>query len=838
MQSRQDPAFGDTLRGLRTAAGMSQEALAERAGLSVRGISDLERGARRAPRMHTMAALADALDLAPGQRAALFRAGRPGPGRWHKRDGNESGAVPIAPNPLLGRDGELETLREVLSAPGQRLLTLTGPGGVGKTRLAIALAHEGGYPDGTWFVELAAVAGPEFVLPAIAEALGVRGASDERLPEAVARWMEGRQALLILDNFEHVRAAGTMVSALLARCADLRVVVTSRIPLGLRGEQQWPVAPLAMPEPWLLPTASTVAQVPSVELFVTRASQVRPGFRLDDDNAADIAVLCRMLEGLPLAIELAASRVNVLTPAAMLARFDRRLAMLTQAAWDFPARHQTMRAAIAWSHDLLGEHEAALFRRLAAFHGGWDLDAAQAVSGARDVIDLLGPLSALVDASLVVRAAPVGEEPRYTMLETIREFATEHLDASGEGRETGARHAWYFLRLAEQAAADLADGTASDMLSRLTAEQANVRMALGWFRDHGAPGDGLRLATAMGAFWRLRNTVSEGHAWLETFLARADPDAVPPERWVAALHWAGELAGIKGDFHVSASRLAEGLALARRAADTLGTARILTAMGSIEVQRGDVARAMPLFSEALQHADAGGDRRLSAFVTAYLAFASARLGDFDRAAAMIDASLCHLQALGDLRSFEACFARMVQGFVALGAGRLAEAEARFAAAIDLARAIDAKAIHAATLSGLAEIAAARGEARLAASRLVDGLGLAWEGGYPPGYAFNLQGLIRIAVGSGLLDQAAILLGAIDVLQGCVRAMPAVTASAYDDAITTLRAALAETSLTAAMEAGRAMPMDSVLTLAASIAAAVSGSDTSAEGRLVAFRRSS
>jgi predicted ATPase/DNA-binding SARP family transcriptional activator len=474
---------------------------------------------------------------------------------------------------FVGREAEIERLRHLLEEA--RLVTLTGPPGAGKTRLAsetaIRMLHE--LEDGAWFVGLASLRDPELVLPATAEALGLLSASAGSPLDGLIARLRDRPALVILDNFEHVLDAAMDIAALLAGAPALRILVTSRTLLHLSGEHEYALAPLPLPEPETSPLDLARADV--VELFSRRAAASEPTFQVDETNAADVAELCRRLDGLPLAIELAAARVKVLSLAAILARVDRPLVLLTGGPRDQPVRHQSLRAAVAWSYDLLEPDAQELFRRLSVFRGGWTIEGAAAVfaAGSADPDALLETLASLLDSSLIVRDPSAEADPRFTMLETLREFAADRLDDAGESELAQARHAAYFLELAEREEPRFTGPDPASALNRIAHEHDNVRAALTHLIDH-EPEGALRLGAALWRFWQMRGYLLEGDRWLNAALQAAGEGADDRLR-AEALGAKGSLAYWRGDMTGARKSYEEALEIRRRIGDDLRTAGAL-----------------------------------------------------------------------------------------------------------------------------------------------------------------------------------------------------------------------------------------------------------------------
>ncbi|HEV2124968.1 MAG TPA: helix-turn-helix domain-containing protein [Chloroflexota bacterium] len=508
-------AFGKQLRDFRQGAGLTREALAERAGLSAKAIGALERGERRHPYPHTIRVLADALGLSEDERMTFAVAGTrretPIPSPAQRMS---AGHLPVPPTPLVGRERELAELRAMVQG-GARLVTLTGAGGVGKTRLALEVARElaGHFADSTALVSLAPLSDAAFVLPTVAHALGLSEAASQPAREVLRNQLHDRQLLLVLDNLEHVLEAAPEIAALIEMCPRLAMLATSRAPLRLRGEREYPLGPLPVPSLSHVPEVDDLADNPAVALFVERARHVYPDFELTRSNAAAVAAVCRRLDGLPLALELAAARTRVLDPTTMLARLDRVLPVLTGGPRDLPERQRTMEAAIRWSHGLLEPAEQALFRRLSVFAGGWDLQAAAAVGVGEHISDeVLDLLASLVERSLVM--VDRGERVRYRMLEPVRQYAMERLGEAGAVEETRRRHAEYYLEFAEQVEPELrlrARGTES----LLEAERDNLQEAVTWALSRGQPELTVRLAYALWAFYWERGQYTEVLRWME-----------------------------------------------------------------------------------------------------------------------------------------------------------------------------------------------------------------------------------------------------------------------------------------------------------------------------------
>ncbi|HEV2072577.1 MAG TPA: LuxR C-terminal-related transcriptional regulator [Thermomicrobiales bacterium] len=507
--------------------------------------------------------------------------------------------LPRAITPLIGRERELQVVKEFLQRDDVALVTLAGTGGVGKTSLALSVAADlvDDFDDGVTFVSLAPLNDPALVASTLARALGVREAGGRSVVEALRSFLALRRQLLILDNFEHVLAAAPLVTDLLQFCLGIKVLATSRERLHLRGEQVFEVLPLGLPDQQHLPSLEVLSHVPSVQLFVERGREVQPQFTLAENNTAEVSEICRRLDGLPLALELAAAWIHVLPPASLLTRLERRLPLLTQGPRDVPLRQQTLRDAIGWSYHLLSGAEQRMFRRLAVFVGGFDLPAAEAIAQRVDGMESVSIVTSLVDKSLLRQVEGLVGEPRFGMLEMVREFGLERLVASGEESAIRQTHASYFLAFAENLRPKIEGPEGPVVLTSLENEHANLRAALEW-EIEGADADGaLRFVAAMWKFWWVRRHLSNGRALAERALAL--PGSGPSALRAEASYGAGSLAMGQADYAAAQLHGEAGLALASEIDDPFWTGMPLNLLGNAARLQGDYGKARARYEPAL-----------------------------------------------------------------------------------------------------------------------------------------------------------------------------------------------------------------------------------------------
>jgi predicted ATPase/DNA-binding SARP family transcriptional activator len=778
--------------------------------------------------------------------------------------------LPAQLTPLLGREREVAGVRELLQGSSRagadetppreragalvRLVTLTGPGGVGKTRLALQVAAEllEAFADGVFFVSLAPIRDPNLVISSVAQTLAVKETGGRPLLESLKESLREKELLLLLDNFEQILDAAPLVAELLAASPRLKVLVTSRAALRLRGEHEFPVPPLAVPDPRHLPPLEGLSQYAAVELFIQRAANVKPDFAVTDETAPAMAEICYRLDGLPLALELAAARVRLFSPRALLSRLESRLKLLVGGARDLPTRQQTLRNTIGWSFDLLDETEKTLFRRLSVFVGGFTLEAVEAVCNAEGDwdVDVVDGVASLVDKNLLRQGEGTDGEPRFTMLETIREYARDCLAQSGEAEAIWQHHARFFLSLAEQAEPQLHGRDQVAWVERLETEHDNLRTAVEWALAREEASVGLRLAASLGFFWAMRGYITEGRARLVGLLALAGEGGTAAR--ARALIGAGRLATIQSDLGAARSLLAESLALGQVLGDKWIIAVSLLDLGNVDSQQGDYTAARSRWEGGLALGRELDDRWLIAVSLYGLGRVLSNQGDYGTTRSLCEESLTLGRELGD---------RMIIGWSLFSlaaiaiqqndpdAGRSLAAEglalarelgdkhtiahfllhleqvalyqndhgavcAHGAESLALGRELGDQEVIAASFLHLGQVAHRQGNDEAAHSQYEQALLLYREVKSQPGIAKSLLRLASLATMRGRARRAAGLFGAAEALREALGApLPPAEQGDYERDLAAVHAALGVEAFTSAWAEGRALTLEQAVRVA-------------------------
>jgi predicted ATPase/class 3 adenylate cyclase/DNA-binding CsgD family transcriptional regulator len=662
--------------------------------------------------------------------------------------------LPVQLTALIGREREVAAVGQLLQREEVRLLTLTGPGGTGKTRLGLQVAAElsDGFSDGVFFVNLAPLSDPELVVPTIAQTLGLKEAAGQPLLDSVSAWLREKELLLLLDNFEQVAEAAVEVSALLARCPQLNVLVTSRAVLHLSGEHEFPVPPLSLPDPKHLPDLVTLSQYEAVALFIARAQAIKPDFQVTNANAPAVAEICVRLDGLPLAIELAAARIKVLPPLALLARLGQRFTLLTSGAQDAPARQQTLRNTIAWSYNLLDAGEQRLFRRLSVIVGGATQEAIEVLYttlGDEPGLVLDG-ISSLIDKSLLRQTEQEAKESRFVMLETMREYGRDALVAHGEMEATRQAHAAYYLALVEAAEQEWEAPREAVWHVRLEQEHDNLRAAMGWLLERREAEMALRLGAALWWFWRECSTYHEGWSFLERALEGSEEVAVPLR--AKALLAAGNLAGSLGHVERGEALCQESLALFRAFGDTKGIGTALFHLAEIVYSRGDLAAARLRFEESLVLARAVGDKSLVAWALDGMAMVAILQGEYARARQLVEECLALFRTLGSKKGIAESLFWLAE-MMFFSQGDLVRAHAVAEESLALNREIGNRSGEAYVLPTLAEITFYQGDTTTARLLLEKSCALWREVGNEAQIVWTLSMLAKVIAAQGDLAAA-------------------------------------------------------------------------------------
>jgi predicted ATPase/DNA-binding XRE family transcriptional regulator len=784
-------SLAELLHRFRSAAALSQEALAERAGLSTRTVSDVETGFAKSPRLVTIMLLAEGLGLDDGDRARLQEAARKAPSRAARGTGPPP--LPLA-QPLVGRSGDVAAASELLNRKGVRLVTLCGPAGVGKTSLAIRIATDcrDAFAAGAVLVELGSIADPALVPATIARIMNVRESPGTAAAEALANWLREREMLLVLDNLEHLTPVAKWLTEILAASPGVKILATSREALHVTPEHVFVVKPLE--------SAS------AVELFVSRAQAVSPNFVLSAANKPAIEAIVQRLDGLPLAIELAAPRLRVLPPKALAARLDRRLPMLDEGSIDLPGRQQTMRNAIAWSYDLLTADEQSLFRQLGVLSGGGSLAAARATTQEHetDPQAFLLRIAALVEKNLVALEEDADAEPRLTMLEMLREFAGDQLDEV-ERTTVRARHAAFFLDFAECARAQLVRSEHPVLLARLERERLNLDAALTWYAERGDAERGLRLAWALARFWWLRGHLTEGVAWLDRFMRPDLLATVTPALRARGLRSLAVLHSALGNFDLALAPCEEAVRVQREIGDDAGLCDSLTSLGILMQFRGDLSAATAAHEESLALRRRSGDDLGVARSLSNLASVAFSREALDDAAKFGEESMTIYRRLGNVSGMSHALAKL--GLVATRRENYESAERLFEESLALQRSVGNDGSIFYSLGNLGEIAYRRGDVQLAMRRYREALDLLEAVPNKAAIASVLESLAAALTASGDPRQAARIFGATEALRQTIGSpiFPAERA-AYDAAVVATRTALGDALFDTEWQMGTVMSL--------------------------------
>ncbi|TMD69535.1 MAG: tetratricopeptide repeat protein [Chloroflexi bacterium] len=759
--------------------------------------------------------------------------------------------LPAQLTPLIGREQEVAAVGHLLHREDVRLVTMTGAGGLGKTRLGLQVAAELSdlFPDGVYFVNLAPISDPELVVPTIAQALGIREVAGQSLLERLQEELQQKQVLLVLDNFEQVVNAASQLVDLLAACPKLKLLVTSREVLHVRAEREFAVPPLALPDPTHLPELAELSHYAAVALFTQRAQAVKSDFQVTAANAQAIAEICVRLDGLPLAIELAAARVKLFPPQTLLARLDQRLHILTSGARDAPVRQQSLRNTLAWSYKLLHAEEQRLFRRLSAFVGGCTLQSIEALCAALDksngVGQVLGGVASLIDKSLLQQTEQEAEEPRLVLLETIRQYGLEVLTVSGEMEITRQVHALYYLRLAEEAEPELGGPQQAVWLERLEREYDNLRAALRWCLERGEVRQNiemaLRLAGALQWFWEVRGHWSEGQNFLERALAGSKGVAAPVQ--VKALKAAAHLAYVQRDTDRAEALSEESLARYRELGDTAGIALSLRLLGVIAWSKFNFVEAISLTEESLTLFRELGHKEGIAWSLNNLVGMVSEQGDYTRAISLDEKCLTLFRELGHKEGIAFSLFNLADalffsqgdpakvhtlleeglalcremghkeglawglgllGLVFLQQGNAVKARSLLEEGVLISREIGDRNI-AWLLIGLGSVAESLGDDSAARALYEESMAIGREVGFDPNDVRHLEGLADVVVMQGNPAWAARIWGLTEALREARGApIPPIYHRAYERSVAAVRAQIGEKAFAAAWDEGRMM----------------------------------
>lgn len=810
-------SFGDCLKAYRKARDMTQAELAELVGYSLVSIRKIESDQQR-PSKYLAERLADKLALSPDEAAAFIRLARalpagPAPAVLVPASDNMPTRLP----PLVGRTPEIVAACALLQEAEVSLLTLTGPGGVGKTRLAIQVATElqSYFEHGVCFVALASVSDPALVVPTLAQTLGLGARGGQKLDELLKDYLSNRELLLLLDNFEQVTAAVPLLGELLTVAPRLKILVTSRVTLGLYREQEFNVPPLSVPDLGHLPAVEVLRHSPAIALFVARAKAVNPEFTLTPDNAPLVAEICTRLDGLPLAIELAAARIKVLSPSALLKELSHRLTLLTGGRQDQPQRHRALRNTIAWSYQLLEADEKRLFARLAVFVGGCTLPAVENIcvleSEPVSQRSLLDQLQALLDKSMLQQTPAPDGELRFTLLETLHEYALEQLLTYPEIESLRQRHAEYYSRLAEAIVPELWGAEAGRWLQQLLAEYGNLQAAMRWLIERGHGERAIRLFEVLVHFWEMQRKPSEIRGQTEVILEMSR--ALPAAMRAMALGVAGAMfRDMQFDYARARACYTEQLSLARGQGDIFSISVALDELGLVLLEQGEYAEAERLLQESYALRQTMGDQDLIASLLRSLGIIALYQGELEQAQARLEKSLVLHQALKNRLGYARTLNQL--GRVALYQHDYVRAQALHEESQALFRQIGNQRSEANALSHLGPVWLAQGERERAISALRESARLWQNLEDRHGNIWNLERFAEIAVAQGQAARAAQLWGAAEALREQMGVpLPPVERDRYAQPLAAAREQLPETAWRSAWAAGRAMSLEQALAYA-------------------------
>ena len=719
--------------------------------------------------------------------------------------------LPLQVNRFIGREQEMTEVRGLLATT--RLLTLTGSGGSGKTRLALQVATDllVEFEHGVWWVELAALSDPLLVPQAVASVIGITERADCTVTEALSDALRTKHLLLVFDNCEHLLGAcRQLIETLLHTCPTLRVLVTSREALTITGETVWPVPSLRVPDTYHLPPIEGLLTYEAVQLFVERARSVQPSFTLTPENAPAVVQVCRRLDGIPLATELAAARIRVLSVEQIAARLDDAYRLLTGGSRSALPRQQTLRAAMDWSYHLLSAQEQALFRRLSVFAGSFSLEAAEAICAGEpgEACDVLEVLSSLIDKSLVLMEQR-SAEARYRLLETMRQYGQEKLLQAGEVAAMRRRHGDWYVRFAERAGPETGGLQQIEWLQRVESEHDNIRTALAWSLEQAEVESGARIAAAIWRFWLYRGYLTEGRNVLERILQQFSGQTSVRAQ---VLHAAGVLAYYQNDYARANILLEESLELSRALPDRLGIAYALTTLGNLSSSKGDYQQATTFYEESLPLLRELGDKRVMALALSGWALALLALGEYERAIARCEESLALARELGSPQSVAGSLTTLA--IAVLERGDYERARGLCEESLAIRQQLADKGGSAHTLTILGQVALSQGSYAQAKAHYDESLSLRQELGDKEGIAAALEGVAGVAQGQGEPLSAARLYGAAQALRNAIGAPLAPTDRvSYERMVASVRVQLDAASFEAAWTQGRAF------TLAQAIAAA-------------------